>query len=167
MASLRQGSHKTKTRAEVRGGGRKPYKQKGTGNARQGSIRSPQFRGGGIVFGKTPRDYTFKMNKKERTLALATALTDKFKDNKITVVDSLELKSLKTADFKEILKSLNLEGKILFISGADAENLYMASRNMNFINVILANELNVYDIVNANHLVIDENTLEIIEEVLK
>lgn len=167
LASLRQGTHKTKTRAEVSGGGRKPYKQKGTGNARQGSIRAPHYRGGGVAFGVSPRSYTFKMNKKERVLALRSALSIKANEKKLTVVDTLELNSLKTKDLKQMLNSLKLEGKILFICSNDAENLYMASRNLSNILVILANEINVYDIVNADNVVVDEDAMKYIEEVLK
>ncbi len=167
LVSLRQGTHKTKTRAEVRGGGRKPYKQKGTGNARQGSIRAPHYRGGGVAFGVSPRSYTFKMNKKERVLALRSALSIKANEKKLTIVDSLELNSLKTKDLKQMLNSLKLDGKILFICSNDAENLYMASRNLSNILVILANEINVYDIINADNVVIDEGAMKYIEEVLK
>src|SRR5574344_1885164 len=130
LASLRQGTAKTKTRAEVSGGGRKPYKQKGTGNARQGSIRAPQYRGGGIVHGVTPeRNYNIKMNKKERGLALRNILSDKVKNKSLVVIESLNCSSLKTKDFKKLLETLKLQGKVLFISGTDAENLYMGSRN--------------------------------------
>ena len=110
MASLRQGTHKTKTRSEVSGGGRKPYRQKGTGNARQGTIRAPHYRGGGVVFGVTPRSYTFKMNRKERGLAIRSALTYKVKNNEMVVVDNLELTSLKTKDVKDIIANLKLAG---------------------------------------------------------
>ena len=166
-ASLRQGTAKTKNRAEVSGGGRKPFKQKGTGNARQGSIRAPHYRGGGIVFGVAPRNYTFKMNKKERALALRSALTDKVNNKELVVIDSLELTSLKTKNFNKLLETLKLTGKVLFICGTDAENLYMASRNLKNIAIIMANELNVYDILNANNVVIDEVAMKAIEEVLK
>ena len=129
LASLRQGTHKTKTRAEVSGGGRKPYKQKGTGNARQGSTRAPHYRHGGVAFGVTPRDYTFKMNKKERVLALRSVLSMKAKENNIKVIDSLTVESLKTKDLKNMLSNLGLNGKTLFITSNDAEKLYLASRN--------------------------------------
>jgi large subunit ribosomal protein L4 len=168
LASLRQGTHKTKNRAEVSGGGRKPYKQKGTGNARQGSIRAPHYRGGGIVHGVTPdRNYTIKMNKKERVLALRSVLSYKAQENKLVVIDSLEVTSLKTKDIKEMLKTLKLEGKVLFITSSDAEKLYMGSRNLAKVNVILANEINVFDILNADVIVVDEVAMKNIEEVLK
>ncbi len=167
MASLRQGTHKTKTRSEVSGGGRKPYRQKGTGNARQGTIRAPHYRGGGVVFGVTPRDYTFKMNRKERGLAIRSALTYKVKNNEMVVVDNLELTSLKTKDVKELIKKLELAGKVLFVTANDAEKLYLATRNLGYCAVIMANEINVYDIINADTLVIEEAAVKYIEEVLK
>ena len=167
LASLRQGTAKTKTRAEVSGGGRKPYRQKGTGNARQGSIRAPHYRGGGIAFGVSPRNYTFKMNKKERVLALRSALSIKAQEKSIIVVDSLEIDSIKTKDLKTMLNTMKLEGKVLFICNSDAEKLYMASRNLSNVLVILEEELNVYDIINADKIAIEEAALSYIEEVLK
>ena len=166
LASLRQGTQKTKSRAEVSGGGRKPYKQKGTGNARQGSIRAPHYRGGGVALSINPRSYTFKMNKKERALALKSALSLKAQEKKLVIVDSLEMSSLKTKDIKAMLNKLNLTGKVLFVTSNDAENLYMGSRNLDKVNVILAEELNVFDIVNSDTLVIDEAAVAAIEEVL-
>ena len=167
LASLRQGTHKTKTRAEVSGCGRKPYKQKGTGNARQGSTRAPHYRHGGVAFGVTPRDYTFKMNKKERVLALRSVLSMKAKENNIKVIDSLTVESLKTKDLKNMLSNLGLNGKTLFITSNDAENLYLASRNLNNVGVLLTSELNVYDMLHANTIVLDEEAVKQIEEVLK
>ena len=166
LASLRQGTAKTKTRAEVSGGGRKPYKQKGTGNARQGSIRAPHYRGGGVALSINPRSYTFKMNKKERALALRSALSLKAQEKKLVIVDSLEMSSLKTKDIKAMLNKLNITGKVLFVTSNDAENLYMGSRNLNKVNVILSEELNVIDIVNSDVVVIDEAAVKAIEEVL-
>lgn len=167
LASLRQGTSKTKTRAEVSGGGRKPYKQKGTGNARQGSIRAPHYRGGGIAFGVSPRSYTFKMNKKERVLALKSALTLKANEKALVVVDSLNVESIKTKDLKNMLTNMKLNGKVLFVTSSDAEKLYMASRNLTNVLVLLEEELNVYDIINADTVVLDENALKYVEEVLK
>ena len=167
LASLRQGTHKTKTRAEVSGGGRKPYKQKGTGNARQGSTRAPHYRHGGVAFGVTPRDYTFIMNKKERVLALRSVLSMKAKENNIKVIDSLTVESLKTKDLKNMLSNLGLNGKTLFITSNDAENLYLASRNLNNVGVLLTSELNVYDMLHADTIVLDEEAVKQIEEVLK
>lgn len=167
MDSLRQGTADTKGRSEVSGGGRKPYRQKGTGNARQGSIRAPHYRGGGIVFGPTPRSYSFKMNRKERRLALKTAISEKLAEKKLVIVDSLELASTKTKDAIKTLQTLKLEGKVLFISCHDAEKLYLATRNLNNVAVIMADEINVYDIVNADVVVCDEDTINYIEEALK
>ena len=167
LASLRQGTQKTKTRAEVSGGGRKPYKQKGTGNARQGSIRAPHYRGGGVALSINPRSYTFKMNKKERVLALRSVLSMKAKENNIKVIDSLTIESLKTKDLKNMLSNLGLNGKTLFITSNDAENLYLASRNLNNVGVLLTSELNVYDMLHADTIVLDEEAVKQIEEVLK
>lgn len=167
MDSLRQGTADTKGRSEIAGGGRKPYRQKGTGNARQGSIRAPHYRGGGVVFGPTPRSYTFKMNRKERRLALKTALSQKLLDKKLIVIDSLELTSVKTKDAIALLETLKLTGKVLFVSSHDAEKLYLATRNLPNTAVIMADELNVYDIVNADVLVCDEDTMNYVEEALK
>ena len=165
--SLRQGTASTKGRSDVSGGGRKPYRQKGTGNARQGTIRAPHYRGGGVVFGPTPRSYSFKMNRKERRLALKTALSDKMAENKFIVVESLELASTKTKDAIKLLETLKLEGKVLFVSSHDAEKLYLATRNLGTTAVIMADELNVYDIVNADVIVCDCDTVNYIEEALK
>ncbi len=167
MDSLRQGTAATKGRADVSGGGRKPYRQKGTGNARQGTIRAPHYRGGGVVFGPSPRSYSFKMNKQERRLALKTALTEKLAENKLMVVDSLELASSKTKDAIAMLETLKLEGKVLFVSSHDAEKLYLATRNLMNVAVVMADEINVYDIVNADMLVCDEDTINYIEEAIK
>ena len=167
MNSLRQGTQKAKTRAEVSGGGRKPFRQKGTGNARQGTIRAPHYRGGGVVFAPTPRGYTFKMNKKERVLALKSALAQLATTNSLVIVESLELDSLKTKNVKDLMKTLNLEGKILFVSCSDAENLYMATRNLRNTAVIMANEINVLDLSSADKVVMEEAAINYIEEVLK
>ncbi len=167
MASLRQGTHKTKTRAEVSGGGKKPYRQKGTGNARQGSIRAPHYRGGGVVFGVTPRSYAFKMNKKERSLAIKSALTYKVKEKALVVIDNLNIETSKTKDIKDIVKKLKLAGKVLFVCTGDADNLYLATRNLGYCAVLMADEINVYDVVNADTLVVSEEALKHIEEVLK
>ena len=167
MASLRQGTHKVKTRAEVSGGGRKPWKQKGTGRARQGSIRATQWRGGGIAMGVNPRDYSFKINKKERVLALRSALADKVNEKKFIVVDSLAIASNKTKDIKTLYNDLKLSGKVLFVADEDADKLYLATRNLPTALVLFADELNVYDVVDADYVVIDEKSLAQVEEVLK
>ena len=167
LAATRQGTAKTKTRSEVSGGGRKPWRQKGTGRARQGSIRATQWRGGGIAGGVTPRDYTFDINKKERALALKSALSHKFQDKELVVIDSIKLDSLKTKELKEVMAKLNLAGKVLFVTEDENENLYMASRNLGYAYSIMANEINCYDIVNADILVVDEKAVEVIEGGLK
>lgn len=167
LDSLRQGTADTKGRSEVSGGGRKPYRQKGTGNARQGSIRAPHYRGGGIVFGPTPRSYSFKTNRKERRLALKTALSEKIAEKNLVVVDSLVLESVKTKDAIKLLETLKLTGKVLFVSAGDAENLYLATRNLGNVAVVMADELNVYDIVNADMVVMDSDTINYVEEALK
>ncbi len=164
LAATRQGTHKTKNRSEVSGGGRKPWKQKGTGRARQGSIRATQWVGGGIAHGVQPRDYGFKINKKERALALRSALADKLNNNSVVVFESLELPSLKTKDVKELISKNALAGKVLFVTGDDCENLYMACRNLGYTYVVMADEINVLDIVNADTLVLDEKALKLIEE---
>ena len=167
LAATRQGTAKTKTRSEVSGGGRKPWKQKGTGRARQGSIRATQWRGGGIAGGVQPRDYTFKINKKERVIALKSALSDKVATNSLVVFESLEMPSLKTKELKAFMDTAKLEGKVLFITASDNENLYMASRNLGYAYVLYIEDINVYDIVNADTLVLDEASLNKLEEVLK
>ena len=164
--SLRQGTAKVKNRSEVSGGGRKPYRQKGTGRARQGSIRAVQFRGGGIIFGPTPRDYSIKTNKKERVLALKSALTHKVDDKELVVIDKIELENLKTKTVKDLIVKLKLEGKVLFVTKTDAENLYMATRNLGYADTVMVDDLSVLDIVNADTLVMDEEAFNTIEEVL-
>ena len=166
QASLRQGTASTKTRSEVSGGGRKPYKQKGTGNARQGSTRSPQWPGGGIVFGPKPRKYDKKQNRKERRLALKSALSAKFQDKELIVVENYNLDSNKTKAFNEVLGNLKVNGKAVVVYSDDNENLFLASRNNNKVAVLATNEINVLDIVAADYLVVDESSVKKIEEVL-
>ena len=166
LDSVRQGTAKTKNRREVSGGGRKPYRQKGTGNARQGSIRATQYRHGGIVFGPTPRDYGFKINKKERVLALKSALSHKLIDNEIIIVDNIDFKDMKTKTVKNLIETLKLEGKVLFVTKGEAENLYMATRNLGYADAIMASDINVYDIVNSDTIVFDEEAIKYIEEAL-
>ena len=167
LDSMRQGTHKTKTRSEVSGGGRKPWRQKGTGRARQGSTRATQWRGGGIPMGVGPRDYTFKINKKERVIALKSALSSKVQEKALVVLDNITLESLKTKDVKKFINDLKLEGKILFVTSEDNENLYMATRNLGYIYAILTSEINAFDLVNADVVVCDEAAVNKIEEVLK
>lgn len=165
-ASLRQGTHSTKTRSEVSGGGRKPWRQKGTGHARQGSIRAVQWRGGGIAFGPVPRDYSKKMNRKERRLALKSAVASKIKD--FVVVDELIAATPKTKDMVKILTALNLNNvnTLIIVKELD-ENLILASRNISNVLLIEANEINVLDLVAANKVLITKDALSSIEEVLK
>ena len=166
QASTRQGTASTKTRSEVSGGGRKPYKQKGTGNARQGSTRSPQWPGGGVVFGPKPRKYDLKQNRKERRLALKSALSSKFQDKELVIVENLNLETNKTKAFNEILKNLKIEGKALVVYAEDNENLFLASRNNDEVAVLATDEINVLDLVATNYLLIDESSVKKIEEVL-
>jgi len=166
MASLRQGTASTKTRSEVSGGGRKPWKQKGTGNARQGSTRSPQWPGGGIVFGPKPRNYDKKQNRKERRLALKSALSSKYQDKELIVVENLNLSSNKTKEFNKVLKDLKVLSKALVIYSEENENVVLATRNNKLVNAISASEINVLDLVNNNNVIIDEASIKKIEEVL-
>ena len=167
LDSTRQGTRKTKNRSEVSGGGRKPWRQKGTGRARQGSIRATQWRGGGIPLGVGPRDYTFKINKKERVIALKSALSSKVQEKALVVVDSFNMESTKTKDAIKMLEGLKLDNKILFVTSDDAENLYLAVRNLPNVLVIYADEVNCYDLVNADVVVMDEAAIKKLEEVLK
>ena len=165
---LRQGTYSTKTRSEVSGGGRKPWRQKGTGRARQGSIRATQWRGGGIALGPKPRDYSIKMNRKERRLALLSALSYKNKEKAIVVVDNLDLAGNKTKDMLAALKSLDLlEKKVLVIMDELTENVILASRNLQNVLLMEPVEINVLDIVNADVLLLDKQAVLDIEEALK
>lgn len=164
-ASLRQGTHKTKVRSEVSGGGKKPWRQKGTGRARQGSIRAVQWRGGGVAFGPVPRDYSKKMNRKERRLALKSALAVKASD--MIILDELKLATPKTKDMLNILKTLKVSDvKTLLIVKELDENIILASRNLNNVTLLEANEINVLDLVANEKVVITEEALKAIEEVL-
>lgn len=166
-ASLRQGTHSVKTRAEVSGGGRKPWRQKGTGNARQGSTRSPQWRHGGIVFGPTTeRNYNIKMNKKERRLALKSALSYKVIDSELTVLDELKLASSKTKEMIKVLEGLKLNKSTLLVVNELTDELILASRNLEGVKVILPNEVNVLDVARYQNLVATEDAIKSIEEVL-
>ena len=166
QASMRQGTASTKTRSEVSGGGRKPYKQKGTGNARQGSTRSPQWPGGGIVFGPKPRKYDKKQNRKERRLALKSALTSKLEAKELVIVENFDLESNKTKAFNEMLAKLNVNGKALLVCANENENLYLAARNNRKVAVMTVSEVNVLDLVAVDYLVIDESSVKALEEVL-
>ena len=165
---LRQGTYSTKTRSEVSGGGRKPWRQKGTGRARQGSIRATQWRGGGIALGPKPRDYSIKMNRKERRLALLSALSYKNKEKKIVVVDKIDLAGNKTKDMLNALKSLELnEKKVLVIMDELTENVILSSRNLQNVLLMEPAEINVLDILNADVLLFDKQAIADVEEALK
>ncbi len=167
-ASLRQGTHDVKNRREVRGGGRKPWRQKGTGRARQGSIRSPQWRGGGIVFGPTPRSYAYKLNRKVRRLALKSALSQKVLDSAMLVINHLEFAAPKTKDFIKVMDALKLENKTMFVVSADEEfdNAFLSLRNLPNVMLLSVDGLNVYDISNADVLVFTEAAAKYAGEVL-
>ena len=166
-ASLRQGTHKTKNRSEVSGGGRKPWRQKGTGHARQGSIRAVQWVGGGRYGTPVPRDYSIKQNRKERQLALKTALTEKANDKELVVVDKLTLNTPKTKEMLGILETLKLtDKKVLIVVKELEENLILASRNIENVLLITADEVNVLDLVATNNVLITEEAINAIEEVL-
>ena len=165
LANQRQGTQSTKTRAEVRGGGRKPWRQKGTGRARQGSIRAPQWIKGGIALGPKPRSYSYRINKKEKQLAIKSILSAKVLDNELTVVDKLELKETKTKIMAKALTDLKVEGKALIILADKNENVSRSSRNIEGVKTIELNTINVFDLLNCNKLVLPLNTVKKLEEV--
>ena len=164
LANKRQGTQKAKTRSEVSGGGRKPWRQKGTGHARQGSIRAPQWTGGGVVFAPVPRDYEGKMNKKERRAALKSALTSKVQDNKLVVVDSLTLAEAKTKEMQKVLTNLKAD-KALVITAADDQNVAISARNIADVQTATVNTMNVYDVMKHNTVVVTKDAVASIEEV--
>ncbi|MCV9884111.1 50S ribosomal protein L4 [Metabacillus halosaccharovorans] len=165
-ASLRQGTHKVKNRSEVAGGGRKPWRQKGTGRARQGSIRSPQWRGGGIVFGPTPRSYAYKLPKKVRRLAIKSALSSKVVDNSIVVLEDLALNAPKTKEMTSVLKGLSVEKKALIVTADNNENVALSARNIPGVTVVTANGVNVLDVLNHDKLIMTKAAVQKVEEVL-
>ncbi|MFC0274137.1 50S ribosomal protein L4 [Metabacillus herbersteinensis] len=165
-ASLRQGTHKVKNRSEVAGGGRKPWRQKGTGRARQGSIRSPQWRGGGVVFGPTPRSYAYKLPKKVRRLAIKSALSSKVLDNNIVVLEDLALNAPKTKDMFTVLNGLSVERKALIVTADTNENVALSARNIPGVTVVTANGISVLDVLNHDKLIITKAAVEKVEEVL-
>ena len=165
LANQRQGTQSTKTRAEVRGGGRKPWRQKGTGRARQGSIRAPQWIKGGIALGPKPRSYTYKVNKKEKQLAIKSLLSSKVLENELTVVEKLEMKEAKTKEMVKTLSNLKVEGKTLIIVADKNENVYLSSRNIEGVKAITLNMINVYDLLHYNKLVLPLDTVKKLEEV--
>ena len=162
-ASLRQGTHAVKNRSAVSGGGRKPWKQKGTGRARAGSIREPQFRGGGIVFGPSPRSYAYRINRKAYQLALKSVLSQKVADNELVVVDALSFEAPKTQDFKKVLANLSADKKTLVVVDEDNENAILSARNLTNVQVMTTKGINVLDVVNADKLVIVQSSIEEIQ----
>ncbi len=164
LANKRQGTQKAKTRSEVRGGGRKPWRQKGTGHARQGSTRSPQWTGGGVVFAPTPRDYSFKLNKKEKRAALKSALTSRVVENKFVVVDELKLDEIKTKKFVEVLKNLNVEKALVVLNDMD-EKVIASAANIPTVKTTQTNELNVFDVLKYDTVVVTKAAVATIEEV--
>ncbi|MGD6857582.1 50S ribosomal protein L4 [Bacillus infantis] len=165
-ASLRQGTHKTKIRSEVAGGGRKPWRQKGTGRARQGSIRSPQWRGGGTVFGPTPRSYSYKLPKKVRRLAIKSALSSKVAEENILVLENLALETPKTKDFKGVLTGLSVDKKALIVTADLDENVALSARNIPGVTVVTATGVNVLDVLSHDKLIMTKAAVEKVEEVL-
>lgn len=164
LANKRQGTQKAKTRSEVSGGGRKPWRQKGTGHARQGSTRAPQWKGGGVVFAPVPRDYSFKLNKKEKQVALKSVLTSRVQDNKLIVLDELKLDEIKTKKFKEVMDNLKVEKAMVVIGEQDA-NVILSARNLPTVSTAVAENINVYDILKGDTLVITKDAVAKIEEV--
>ncbi|MDD6182850.1 MAG: 50S ribosomal protein L4 [Lachnospiraceae bacterium] len=164
LANNRQGTQKAKTRSEVRGGGRKPWRQKGTGHARQGSIRAPQWKGGGVVFAPTQRDYSFKLNKKEKRAALKSALTSRVQENKLIVVDSLKMDAIKTKEFKNVLDNLKVEKALVVLNDMD-NNVIMSAKNIPTVKTTQTNELNVFDVLKYNTVVVTKDAVATIEEV--
>ncbi|MEY8234421.1 50S ribosomal protein L4 [Lachnospiraceae bacterium 66-29] len=164
LANNRQGTQKAKTRSEVRGGGKKPWRQKGTGHARQGSIRAPQWKGGGVVFAPKPRDYSFKLNKKEKRAALKSALTSRVNESKFIVVDDLKLDGIKTKRFQEVLNNLKVNKALVILNDND-ENVVMSARNIPAVKTALTNTINVYDIMKYDTVVVTKDAVATIEEV--
>ncbi len=164
LANKRQGTQSAKTRAEVRGGGRKPWRQKGTGHARQGSIRAPQWKGGGVVFAPKPRDYSIRLNKREKRIALKSVLTSRVNENKFIVLDELKFDEIKTKKFQAVLNNLKLE-KALFVLNEKNDNVYLSARNIPTVKTALTNTINVYDILKYDTLVVTKDALATIEEV--
>ena len=164
LANKRQGTQKAKTRSEVRGGGRKPWKQKGTGHARQGSIRAPQWKGGGVVFAPTPRDYSFKLNKKEKRAALKSALTSVAQSEKVVVLDELKLDEIKTKKFVQVMKNLDVQKALVILNDMD-QNVISSAANIPTVKTVQTNELNVYDVMKYGTVVLAQDALATIQEV--
>ena len=165
LANQRQGTQSTKTRAEVRGGGRKPWKQKGTGRARQGSIRAPQWIKGGIALGPKPRDFSYRINKKERQLAIKSVLSSKVLENNLVVVDKLDLKEIKTKNMVKALENLKIEGKTLIVLPEKNENVQMSARNIEGVKTSLTSTINIHDLLKYNKLILTVDSVKKLEEV--
>ncbi len=164
LANKRQGTQKAKTRSEVSGGGRKPWRQKGTGHARQGSTRAPQWTGGGVVFAPVPRDYSFKMNKKEKRAALKSALTSRVQENKLIVIDELKFDEIKTKNFKAVMDNLNVAKAYVVLDNND-EKVVMSARNLPNVQMALTNTINVYDVMKGGTVILTKDAVKTIEEV--
>ncbi|MBQ2641183.1 MAG: 50S ribosomal protein L4 [Lachnospiraceae bacterium] len=165
LANNRQGTQKAKTRSEVSGGGKKPWRQKGTGHARQGSTRAPQWKGGGVVFAPVPRDYSFKINKKEKRAAICSALTDRVQQNKVVILDSLKMDAVKTKDFVKMMENLKIGGKALVVMGEKDDNAVLSARNIPTVKTTQASTINVYDVMNAQTVVLTKDAVARLEEV--
>ena len=165
LANNRQGTQKAKTRGEVSGGGKKPWRQKGTGHARQGSTRSPQWTGGGVVFAPVPRDYSFKINKKEKQAAIRSALTDRVQQSKVVVVDELKMDAVKTKEFVKVLGNLKVDGKALVVMGETDKNVVLSARNIPAVKTTEAATINVYDVMNAQTVILTKDAVAKLEEV--
>lgn len=166
-AAMRQGTHKVKTRSEVAGGGRKPWRQKGTGRARQGSIRSPQWRGGGVVFGPQPRDYYMKVNRKVRRLALRSALSLKVSEKSLTIIDTFSLETAKTKSMVGILANLKVEGKTLIVVDSIDPNVLLSARNIEGVELTTSEQASVFEIMNAKNLLVTQAAVNKLEEALQ
>ena len=164
LANMRQGTQKAKTRSEVSGGGRKPWRQKGTGHARQGSTRAPQWTGGGVVFAPVPRDYSFKLNKKEKRAALKSALTSRVQENKLIVIDELKFEEIKTKNFKNVMDNLKL-AKAYVVLNENDEKVVMSAKNLPNVQTALTNTINVYDVMKGGTVVLTKDAVKTIEEV--
>jgi large subunit ribosomal protein L4 len=164
LANKRQGTQKAKTRSEVSGGGRKPWRQKGTGHARQGSTRAPQWTGGGVVFAPTPRDYSFKLNKKEKRAALKSALTSRVQENKLIVIDELKFDEIKTKNFKNVIENLNVSKAYVVLNDND-EKVVKSARNLPNVQTALTNTINVYDVMKGGTVILTKDAVKTIEEV--
>jgi large subunit ribosomal protein L4 len=165
LANNRQGTQKAKTRSEVSGGGRKPWRQKGTGHARQGSTRAPQWKGGGVVFAPTPRDYSFKMNKKEKQAAVRSALTDRVQQNKVIVLDQLAMSEYKTKEFVKVMENLKAAGKTLVVMADKDERVVKSASNIPAVKTTLTSQINVYDLMNAQTVILTKDAVAKLEEV--